>query len=101
MILLLQMIAELLDSKVATQTTAAKPSIFGRNGNGSGCPETIKTTAPLVVVDYAAAETFAESLTGLAYPEGWDADKIVVNLDPAAVALYKQSEETKKALRGL
>ena len=101
MILLLQMIAELLDSKQVSQTTAAKPSIFGRNGNGSGCPETIKTTAPLVVVDYAAAETFAESLTGLAYPEGWDADKIVVNLDPAAVALFKQSEETKKALRGI
>ena len=98
MILLLQMIAELLDSKQVSQTTAARPSIFGRNGNGS-CPEAIHPPAPIREV--VPAVTFAESLTELAYPEGWDAGAIVVNLDPVAVATYKQSEETKKALRGL
>ena len=94
MILLLQMMAELLDSKVSQQTTA-RPNIFGRNSQ----PETIKKTAPLV--QYEKATTFAESIQALTYPEGWDAGAVVVNLDPAAVAAFKQSEETKKALRGL
>ena len=46
-------------------------------------------------------KTFAESLTALAYPEGWDAGKIVVNLTPEAIAIYQESERVKKALRGL
>lgn len=46
-------------------------------------------------------KTFAESLQVLAYPEGWDADKIVVNLTPEAIAIYRESERVKKALRGL
>jgi hypothetical protein len=46
-------------------------------------------------------KTFAESLRVLAYPEGWDADKIVVNLTPEAIAIYQESERVKRALRGL
>jgi len=46
-------------------------------------------------------KTFAESLQALAYPAGWDADKIVINLTPEAIAIYHQSERIKKALRGL
>ena len=46
-------------------------------------------------------KTFAESLQVLAYPEGWDADKIVVNLTPEAIAIYRESERVKRALRGL
>ena len=44
-------------------------------------------------------KSFAESLRDLTYPEGWDAQKVVVNLDPEQVAIYQQSIETKKALR--
>ena len=43
----------------------------------------------------------SEALTAAVYPEGWDASKIVVTLDPAAVAIYQESERVKKALRGL
>jgi len=46
-------------------------------------------------------KSFAESLTALTYPEGWDAQNVVVNLDPAQVEIYKESERVKKALRGL
>ena len=46
-------------------------------------------------------KTFAESLQTLAYPEGWDAGKIVINLTPEAMTIYRESERVKKALRGL
>jgi len=46
-------------------------------------------------------KTFAESLQALAYPEGWDANKIVINLTPEAMTIYRESERVKKALRGL
>ena len=44
-------------------------------------------------------KTVGESLVALTYPAGWDAQKVVVNLDPEQVAIYEQSIETKKALR--
>ena len=44
-------------------------------------------------------KSFAESLRDLTYPEGWNADAIVVNLDPTVVAAYEESERVKKALR--
>ena len=44
-------------------------------------------------------KTVGEALVALTYPEGWDAQKVVVNLDPEQVAIYEQSIETKKALR--
>jgi hypothetical protein len=47
----------------------------------------------------APSPSFGESLT--AYPEGWDAQKIVVNVTPEQVAIYKESERVKKQLRGL
>jgi len=46
-------------------------------------------------------KSFAESLRDLTYPEGWDAQNVIVNLDPAQVEIYKESERVKKALRGL
>ena len=44
-------------------------------------------------------KTVGEALVALTYPEGWDADAIVVNLDPTVVAAYEESERVKKALR--
>ena len=41
------------------------------------------------------------ALVALTYPEGWDAQNVVVKLDPASVEIYKESERVKKALRGL
>jgi len=49
----------------------------------------------------APSPSFGESLTALTYPEGWDAQKIVVNIAPKQVAIYKESERVKKQLRGL
>ena len=46
-------------------------------------------------------KTFAESLTTLAYPEGWDNGKIVVDLSPDVITIYQESERVKRALRGL
>jgi len=43
----------------------------------------------------------SEAITAAVYPVGWDADKIVITLDPAAVEIYQESERVKKALRGL
>jgi len=42
-----------------------------------------------------------QALTAAVYPEGWDANKIVITLDPKAVEIYQESERVKKALRGL
>ena len=60
-----------------------------------------RETVVVPVVEPVQGKTVGEALVDLTYPEGWDADKIVLNLDPVAVAAFKQSEETKKALRGL
>ena len=46
-------------------------------------------------------KSFAEALQDLTYPEGWDAQNIVVTLDPKQVEIYQESERVKKALRGL
>jgi hypothetical protein len=98
MILLLQLLEGLLDPSVSPRVTrptfSAQPTRRTEVSNGTW----IAPTQERVIVP---GKTFGESLTALAYPDGWDASKIVVNLDPAAIAIYKQSEETKKALRGL
>ena len=41
------------------------------------------------------------ALRALTYPKGWDAQNIVVNITPEEIAIYKESERVKKALRGL
>jgi hypothetical protein len=46
-------------------------------------------------------QTFGEALIALTYPEGWDADFIQVNLTDEQIAIYKEAERVKKALRGL
>ena len=72
MILLLQMLIELLEPKVSR---AARPQFWQSNNTRTDSSKT--------------------------YPKDWDADKIVVTLDPAAVAAFQESERVKKALRGL
>jgi len=61
--------------------------------------QTVTSTPTQKTPTTIKGKTFGESLRGLAYPVGWDAEKIVVNLDPQQVALYKESERVKKALR--
>ena len=98
MIVELILIAELLEGSSvspAVQPTTAK------NGGWLSFLDTDSVTKVVQDKPVIVGKTFGESLTGLMYPEGWDADKIVLNLDPAAVEAFKQSEETKKALRGL
>ena len=67
----------------------------------SGGKFTIPVQRETVVVPVVEPEgkTVGEALIDLTYPEGWDADAIVVNLDPTVVAAYEESERVKKALR--
>lgn len=58
-----------------------------------------RETVVVPVVEPVQGKTVGESLVALTYPEGWDADAIVVNLDPTVVAAYEESERVKKALR--
>ena len=57
------------------------------------------TTPATTTPEPIKGKTFAESLTALTYPEGWDPTQIVVNLDPADVAAFKEQERIKQALR--
>jgi hypothetical protein len=79
--------------------------------NGSQCPvsrpglfdswrkDRVITTSATTTPEPIKAKTFGESLTALTYPEGWDPTQIVVNLDPADVAAFKEQEKIKRALR--
>ena len=58
-----------------------------------------ETSIVLPVEPKPVGKSFSESLRDLTYPEGWNANAIVVNLDPTVVAAYKESERVKRALR--
>ena len=88
------MLLELILLTELLQTPSGKFTIFGRQ-------KPKETVIVLPVEPKVVGKSFAESLTALTYPEGWDANNIVVDLDPAAVAAYKQSEDIKKALRAI
>jgi len=78
------MLAELLEP-----SNGVRPDLsFFRSDNGS------RVVQPTPV-------GISEALTAAVYPVGWDADKIVITLDPKAVEIYQESERVKKALRGL
>ena len=64
-----------------------------------GIPIPIKGHTPTMAQPVEGAVTFGEALTNLMYPEGWDASQVVVNLDPADVAAFKEQEKIKRALR--
>ena len=86
------MLLELILLSELLQTPSGKFTIFGRN-------KAEETVIVLPVEPKVVGKSFAESLRDLTYPEGWNADAIVVNLDPTVVAAYKESERVKKALR--
>ena len=65
----------------------------------SGGKFTIPAKRETVVVPVVEPVTVGKALVDLTYPEGWDANAIVVNLDPTVVAAYEESERVKKALR--
>ena len=69
-------------------------NLFGKTEQETVIVLPVEPKQPVVV-----GKSFAESLRDLTYPEGWNADAIVVNLDPTVVAAYKESERVKKALR--
>ena len=91
MIIELFVISKLLRQRSSTTPTQAqRPDFFGWQSS------TKETTDPL---PKPVGKTFAESLTALQYPEGWDATQVVVNLDPADVAAFREQERIKQALR--
>jgi len=96
MLLVLQLLEGLLEPSVGV-SSGVRPTFWGQ-------PEVQQAlttvTTPVATVPVPAA-SISETLTAAVYPVGWDASKIVVTLDPVAVAAFKQAEETKKALRGL
>ena len=88
------MLLELILLSELLKTPSGKfTSFFGR--------DTEKVTSIVLPVEPPAPKgvEVGAALIALTYPEGWDADKIVVNLDPAVVAAYQESERVKKALR--
>jgi hypothetical protein len=89
------MLLELILLSELLQTPSGKFTFFGRNK--------AKETVIVVPVEPPAPKgvEIGAALVALTYPKGWDAQNVVVNLDPAQVEVYKQSIEVKKALRGL
>jgi len=88
------MILEFILLSELMKTPSGKFTVFGRKPKETVIVLPVEPEKPVVV-----GKSFAESLTALTYPEGWDADAIVVNLDPTVVAAYQESERVKKALR--
>ena len=89
------MLLELILLSELLQTPSGKFTIFGRNN--------AKETVIVLPVEPPAPKgvEVGAALIALTYPEGWDAQNVVVKLDPAQVEIYKESERVKKALRGL
>jgi len=85
------MILEFILLSELMKTPSGKFTVFGRKPK--------ETVIVLPVEPKVVGKSFAESLRDLTYPEGWNADAIVVNLDPTVVAAYQESERVKKALR--
>ena len=88
------MLLELILLSELLQTPSGKFTIFGRD-------KAKETVIVLPVEPPAPKVEVGAALRALTYPEGWDAQNVVVNLDPASVEIYKESERVKKALRGL
>jgi len=90
------MILEFILLSELMKTPSGKFTIFGRKAEETSIVLPVEPKKPAVV-----GKSFAESLTALTYPEGWDEQNIVVNITPEEIAIYKESENVKKALRGL
>jgi len=87
------MLLELILLSELLKTPSGKfTSFFGRDTEK-------ETLIVLPVEPKVVVKDFGSQLTD--YPEGWDAKNVVVNLDPAQIEIYKESERVKKALRGL
>jgi hypothetical protein len=99
MLLVLQLLEGLLEPSVGV-SSGVRPTFWGQQEVQQALT-TVTTPVKQVSTVPVPAKSISETLTAAVYPVGWDADKIVLNLDPVAVAAFKQSEETKKALRGL
>jgi len=88
------MLLELILLSELLQTPSGKFTIFGRNK--------AKETVIVLPVEPAVPKVeVGAALRALTYPEGWDAQNVVVKLDPKQVEIYQESERVKKALRGL
>jgi len=89
------MLLEIILLSELLQTPSGKfTNLFGRKTKE-------ETVIVLPVEPPAPKVEVGAALRALTYPEGWDAQNVVVNLDPASVEIYKESERVKKALRGL
>jgi len=88
------MILEFILLSELMKTPSGKFTVFGRKPKETVIVLPVEPPAPKGVEVGAA-------LRALTYPEGWDAQNVVVKLDPAQVKIYQESERVKKALRGL
>ena len=89
------MLLELILLSELLQTPSGKFTIFGR--------DKAKETVIVLPVEPPAPKgvEVGAALIALTYPEGWDAQKVHIPLAPEQIAIYKESERVKKALRGL
>jgi len=86
------MLLELILLKELLQTPLSK----GKFTSPFGTTER-ETVIVLPVEPKPEPKDFGHQLTD--YPEGWDAQNIVVELTPEQIAIYKEAERIKKALR--
>ena len=88
------MILEFILLSELMKTPSGKFTVFGRKPKETVIVLPVEPPAPKGVEVGAA-------LRALTYPEGWDAQNVVVKLAPEQIAIYQESERVKKALRGL
>ena len=88
------MLLELILLSELLKTPSGKFTVFGRKPKETVIVLPVEPPAPKGVEVGAA-------LRALTYPEGWDAQNVVVKLAPEQIAIYQESERVKKALRGL
>ena len=89
------MLLELILLSELLKTPSGKfTNLFGRKTKE-------ETVIVLPVEPPAPKVEVGAALRALTYPEGWDAQNVVVKLAPEQIAIYQESERVKKALRGL
>jgi len=88
------MLLELILLSELLKTPSGKFTVFGRKPKETVIVLPVEPPAPKGVEVGAA-------LVALTYPKGWDAQNVTVDLAPEQIAIYKESERVKKALRGL
>jgi hypothetical protein len=91
MLLVLQILEGLLEPSVGV-SSGVRPTFWGQQEVQQALTTVTTNTVPV------PAKSISETLTAAVYPVGWDADKIVLNLDPVAVAAWRDEQAGVQAM---